>query len=311
MDGIKWFVALLLIVGIAWIGGKSRAVRESAQSATSTPKVQTAERTQTTPAVKVQPDTQKVPSNAPAGTVISNTIVPATDLAGVSPLRGKVTITSVTRGISPDKEYVLIQASSGNKEAVNITGMSIQSGISLNSQTIGTGWALFFPNTVGGSERIFLRPGGRAYLISGLFPFGTELSRQGGFQLNKCTGFFAQGKQFSPTLPKECPSSQSGPLPEPPNALSKICYDYLGTIPRCTAPPPKVPTALVADGNCQAYLFNHLNYNQCVTDNKDTPTFYKGEWRIYLGRSSTLWRSKNEIVELVDDEGRLIDSRKY
>ena len=297
MDDIKWFVALLLIVGTLWIGGKSRTVRESAPTATSTPKTQTAQvknppATVKTPSVRVQTGTQKAPSNAPAGTVISNTIVPNMDLAEVSPLRGKITISSVTRGATPDKEYVLIQASSRNKEAVNITGMSIRSAVSLNSQTIGTGWALFFPNTVGGSERIVLRPGGRAYLISGPFPFGTELSRQGGFQLNKCTGYFARGKQFSPNLPKECPSPQNGPLPEPPNALSETCYDYLKTIPRCTVPSPKMPTNLVADGNCQAYLFNHLNYNQCVTDNKDTPTFYKGEWRVYLGRSGTLAEQK-------------------
>jgi len=311
MDDIKWFVALLLILVIAWIGGKSRAVRESAPIATSTPKAQVVQSVKAPPAVKVQPSAQKAPVNAPAGTVISNTVVPDASLAEVSPLRGKVTIASLTRGASPDQESVLIQASGRNSEAVNITGMSVRSGVSLNSQTIGTGWPLFFPNTIGGSERIFLRPGGHAYLISGPFPFGTELSRQGGFQLNRCTGYFAQGKQFSPTLPKECPSPQSDPLPEPPNSLSKTCYDYLKTIPRCTVPSSKVPTALVSDGNCQAHLFTRINYYQCVVDYKNAANFYKGEWRVYLGRDSTLWRDKDEIVELLDDEGRLIDSKKY
>ncbi|KKW11401.1 MAG: hypothetical protein UY50_C0014G0020, partial [Parcubacteria group bacterium GW2011_GWA2_49_9] len=80
---------------------------------------------------------------------------------------------------------------------------------------------------------------------------------------------------------------------------------------RCTAPSPKVPTNLVSDGNCQAHLFNRINYNQCVTDNKDRAGFFRNEWRIYLGRSSKLWRDKTELVELVDDAGRLIDSRRY
>jgi hypothetical protein len=48
-----------------------------------------------------------------------------------------------------------------------------------------------------------------------------------------------------------------------------------------------------------------------VAYHKDEPGFYRGEWRLYLGRDTELWRDTKEMVELRDKEGRLIDTRAY
>ena len=176
---------------------------------------------------------------------------------------------------------------------------------------LGRGWTLYFPGTAGGTEVISLRPGGRAYLLSGRSPLGAmPFPNQGSFQLNRCTGYFEQGLDFYPRLPLACPQAADDPLPLPPNELSDDCYDYLRTLKRCVVP-SFIPEKLRTDGSCQAHVFSKINYNQCITYYKDGPSFYSGEWRVYLGRTTKLWRDRREIVELLDSDGKLIDSQDY
>ncbi|MDO8620091.1 MAG: hypothetical protein Q7R64_01955 [bacterium] len=305
MDDTKWFIGFLLIFGIIWLSGKSTATRRASEHASSTPQAQV---------VPAKPSSQAKPKKAeslrvPASTVISESELPGGVLPEVSPLRGKLTISTVNRGVV-EKEYVIIRASTKNTSDINITGLTLRSGVSLNGQTIGKGWSMFYPTNEGTGDPILLRPGGRVYLLSGHSPLGQAVPLRGGFQLNLCTGYMEQGRTFYPSLPRECPRPKDGPLPLPPNQLSDDCYDYLGKVPRCVVL-SSVPKNLESDGSCRAYLFNRINYNQCVTDYKNAPNFFKGEWRVYFGRSTRLWRDKREIVELVDVDGKLIDSRRY
>ncbi len=308
MDDFKWFIGFLLIFLFIWIGTKNTELRRAPRTATSTPKAQVAPpKQQTAPKPSKTPSTQNTssPFYPPAGTVISNTVVEPTD-PSVSPLRGKLSIGSVSLGAF-DREYVIIQASKNNTTDVQITGLTIRSGVSLNGQTIGTGWPLYFPGVHSGTETIFLRPGGRAYLLSGRSPLGASYPEQGSFQLNRCTGYFEQGLDFYPGLPRSCPQvSQDPSLPH--SDISDACYDYLKTLRRCVTP-STIPESIKNDGVCQSYVFNKVNYNQCVSNYKDEPNFFTGEWRVYLGRSSELWRNRDEIIELVDQNGLLIDTR--
>lgn len=309
MDDIKWFFGFLLIFGIIWLTGKTQPVKRPSVTATSTPKTYTVSAPEKNSPKSVQTQTKKAIPPPQTSGVIYQTISTDTTTANLSPFRGALTITSLSRGSSADREYVVIQASPKNNYDVDITGLTIQSGVTTNRQTIGKGWKLYFPTNIGGTDPILLRPGNRAYLISGRSPMGGFVSGDG-FEANLCSGFLTKGKNIYPSLHAQCPLPKDYPLPPPPNELSDACYDFVKTIPRCTVP-TAIPKSLQSDGSCQSFVFTKINYSQCVNNFKDTPRFFSGEWRVYFGRSTTLWRTNREIVELVDTDGKLIDSRQY
>lgn len=319
MDDFKWVLGFVVVVGILWLGSR---VNKGGEPPSPAPEQQAINGGALLPGrqhPKTKTDTAKESAgkqNAypPAGTVISReTVVPKPD-PNLSPFSGKLFISAAQHTGAIDREYVLIQAASNNAEAISITGLTLRGKVSRTEGTIGRGWTLYTPGNTGEGEVVSLIPGARAYILSARAPIGVTTESppgRGGFQLNACTGYFAQSRAIYPGLPIACPHPAQEPLPLPPNALSKTCYDYLKTLRRCTVPPATVPTNLVADGNCQAHLFNKINYNQCVVYHKDEPNFYRGEWRLYLGRDTELWRDSKETVELLDTEGRLIDARTY
>ncbi len=295
----------MLIIGMVWLTGKSAGTEKRARTATTTAQSRTISPAKKTPAKQGTLPRGTPPASAP-GNIISETILPSfSSDPNISYLHGKVFIGALRRNTSANREYVVLQASSQNKEAVPITGLTLKSGVSFNGGEIPKAWSLPFPIYGEGDEIVMLRPGQTAYIISGRSPNGQS------FQLNKCTGYFEQGMNFTPSLPLECPHPAVDHLPPPPNTLSDTCINYLNKLGRCRVPPSSVPLQLKADGNCQAYLFNQINYNQCVTYHKDDPNFFRGSWHIYLNRSTRLWRDKRETVELFDENGRLIDSRNY
>ena len=319
MDDIKWVLGFIVVVGILWLGSRVNKGGEPSSPAPEQPAVSGGALLPGRQHPKTEVDTagesaKKQNAYPPAGTVISReTVVPEPD-PNLSPLSGKLFISAVQRAGGVDQEYVLIQAASNNADAVPITGLTLRSAVNLTEAAIGRGWTLFFPGSTGEGEVVSLGPGERAYILSARAPIAMTAESppgRGGFQLNACTGYFAQSRGIYPGLPIACPHPAQEPLPLPPNALSKACYNYLKTLRRCAVPPATVPTNLVADGSCQAHLFNKINYNQCVTYHKDEPNFYSGEWRLYLGRDTELWRDTEETGELLDMEGRLIDARAY
>ena len=307
MDDMKWFFGFILIIGMLWISSRFKKDAPEPEALPSSP----------VPAVTAPTGSPTAPqqsgNNPPAGTIISQSTAPVPD-PNLSPLKGKLFIYSAQLYGPVEQEYILIQASSANTDSIPLTGLSVRSGETFNSQTISKGLSLMYPGSVSEGETIMLRPGGYAYLLSGRSPIPLTtgpITNSGGFQPNKCTGYFEQGLDFYPALSIECPSPTSEPLPQAPNRLSDACYDYMASLPRCTLPPGTIPSYLLADGNCQAHLFNKINYGQCVAYHKNEPDFFKNEWRIYFGRGSKLWRDRRETVELLDVNGKVIDRKSY
>lgn len=316
MDDFKWVLGFLAIIGILWLGSRvnkgDELPRARESRATTTEALLPS---QSEPAAgKNATDAKKQSIYPPAGTVISRESVAPQPSFALSTLHGKLFINTVQRAGEVDREYVLIQAASNNAEAIPVTGLTLRGKVSRTEGVVGRGWTLFIPGNTGEGDAVSLKPGARAYILSARAPIGVTTESppgRGGFQLNTCTGYFAKGRTIYPGLPIACPHPAQEPLPLPPNTLSKTCYDYLKTLRRCAVPPATMPTNLVADGNCQAHLFNKISYNQCVAYHKDEPNFYRGEWRLYLGRDTKLWRDTKETVELRDKEGLLIDARTY
>ena len=55
----------------------------------------------------------------------------------------------------------------------------------------------------------------------------------------------------------------------------------------------------------------YFNYNGCVDAHKNDADFMGNTWRVYLGRSSSMWRTKNELVKLLDKDGKTVDAFSY
>lgn len=302
MEDFQWFIAFLVVVVMLWIGGKTAVNRVIPTPLPAKAGVEPAQKSAEVRLKEAEKELRRLQEEA----------AKALTERDASALKGKLRIVSVARADSPEKEYATIQASPRNNVPVTITGLSFRSGVSRLSYSISTAWVLPFLNATGEGDVVTLRPGERAYLISGRSPLAlsTRKPNTTSFQLNKCTGYLERGLDFTPALPRDCPLASKEPLPTGGYELSDACTDYLARIPRCTVP-GAVPANLSGDGGCQSYVATKVNYATCVENHKDDADFYRGEWHIYLGRSAPLWRSRNEIVELYDTEGKLIDSKQF
>lgn len=219
-----------------------------------------------------------------------------------SSLVGKLSVTSLSRGNGASGEYVIVQANPANTEQILITGLRLQSAASGSEIAIPKAVKLPFQNQVNQEEPIFLKPGEYAYIITGPSPLGYS------FQPNICTGFFNQYQSFYPGIPSRCPSPRETDLPNGPYQYNDACRDYINSLPGCTVitnPPQSVSP------ECQRYVTEELSYSKCVAKYKNSQNFFDGNWRVYLNRSDALWKSRREVIKLLDQNGKTIDAIAY
>ena len=220
-----------------------------------------------------------------------------------SPLSDKISIGKVSRGSTGSvSEYVILKAANTNTEKLLITGLRLESSASGRGVDIPKGVQLPFQNQVNVEQPIYLAAGETAYIITGRSPLGTS------FRLNKCTGFFSQFQSFIPSIPGRCPLPSSEPLTKPTNQYNDQCLDYISTLRKCqvvTKPPTNISP------ECQKYVTTEINYTKCVERHKNDKDFYDPEWRVYLNRDDTLWKSNREVIYLYDGDHRVIDAVTY
>ncbi len=208
------------------------------------------------------------------------------------------------RAGNPQEEYIEIAASGSNTQPVNITGWKLKSATSENEAVIGTGVYLPFGETVNKEDKIFLNPGDRAIIATGESPRGIS------FRTNTCTGYFEQFQDFYPTLPKECPyQSDEVRARAETKTLGDACLDYLDTLPRCEAHVKAAPIGV--SSACNDYINERIHYRGCLEVHKNDTSFYKKEWRIFLGKKEELWKERRETIKLLDTEGRIVTSVSY
>ncbi|MEK7207937.1 MAG: hypothetical protein AAB699_00130 [Patescibacteria group bacterium] len=319
---IHWFLGLLVVLAVVWwVGnGTLKQDRLSGAATTKAPVSRSASGGSSPGALPAREETAQTVAEriSQAEGEVARLRAELTraqeEEKNSAPLGGKLSIAAVKRSARPEQEYVVLRASKENAEPVLITGLTLRGAVGRLRASIPLAWTLPYLNARGEGDRVFLQPGGTAYIASGRSPLALTtgvLPNRGGFQRNACTGYFAQGTSFYPALPRECPHPSREPLPLPPNHLSDACLDYLETLPSCTTHGGAFPESLRADAGCQRYLTETATYDRCVALHKNEPGFYRNEWRIYLGRDSRLWRDRREMIELVDEAGRLIDAYRY
>ncbi len=205
---------------------------------------------------------------------------------------------------NPQQEYIEMSVSQNDTKPIDISGWKLESVASGKVAIIPKGTETPVSGIITPSQKIILTAGDRVMFISGRSPIGAS------FRENKCIGYFNNFQKFSPSLPQNCPT--------PNNELKSLygsnyirdnaCINYVNTLSRCQvvlSPPVNV------SGACQTFLEKNLNYNGCVTAHRNDADFKDKTWRVYLGRTSALWRTSNEVVKLIDSEGKTVAMFSY
>ena len=204
----------------------------------------------------------------------------------------------------PENEYVQLSVSPNAGVPVDITGWTIESEATGAAAVIPQGTEVPTSGIVNPVQDIVLAPGETAILVSGQSPIG------GSFRENKCIGYFSNFQTFSPPLPQNCPapSDELASLYGTGYIRDAACIDYVNSLSRCQValtPPPGASSA------CQTFLIQYLNYNGCVSAHRSDADFLGTTWRIYLGRTTAMWRTTHELVRLVDKNGNTVDAFSY
>jgi len=227
-----------------------------------------------------------------------------------SPYRNMVSLVRHISNASSTNEYVELSVMQNSSQSVNITGWTLESAVTGKAEIIPKGTRVPTSGVVNATEDIILDRGERAIINTGPSPVGAS------FRENKCTGYFASFQKFYPSLSKSCPSPSSELLAYygTPYIHDPACIDYTKTLSRC-----EVPNTRLANINmtCEAFIENTLSYNGCLNFHRSDSDFAGNTWRIYLnltdkkGKTKPMWRTKYEVVKLLDERGKTVAMFTY
>lgn len=234
------------------------------------------------PAPVIQPPPVTIPS--PIGSSISGTVSAQATKDNLS----LQAFGSTKLGYA--EEYVQISAPGANRGKVIITGLILKN---KNDESVKIG-SDEFGNTIA------LNPGERAVIATAQSPRGFN------FKLNKCSGYLAQSKTYSPSISSFCPHISN--LPQVRDLPDK-CETYLDSLPYCTTPIINFQTGI--DNKCASFIGEHASYPGCINDFKNDSDFDYKEWRIYLGLSREFWENRHENVLLLNQSRDLIAESSY
>lgn len=233
--------------------------------------------------------------------------VGGSEFGPLSPYRNIIRFNhSVSGAGSPDptNEYLEISVPQNAAAPIDLSGWKLVSDATGNTVTISKGTGVPISGTINDAEDIALAPGERALIISGRSPIGSS------FRENKCIGYFSSFQTFYPSLPQNCPVPSDELISFYGTGYIRdgSCIDYANTLSRCQvmlSPPVNLSNA------CQNFMVKYLNYNGCVQAHRGDTDFDGTTWRIYLGRTAPMWRTRHEIVKLIDTNGKTVDAFSY
>lgn len=227
-----------------------------------------------------------------------------------SPYADKIRMSNLAgaRSNDPSKQYVTLSTRLGKTETVNITGWYLKSEVTGYYAMIGKASLLPFPFTKSEND-IVLQQGDRAVLVKGFSPIGIS------FRTNICTGFFEENRTFTPSLPLRCPLPEDEVLPKFSNDLDRNdeCIKIIERIPRCVTKGNEFVRDLAdtVPESCKTYIRTQINYNSCVARHFSDTSFPGNEYRVYLNKFGTLWRTDKEKISLYDQNGLVVDTISY
>lgn len=225
-----------------------------------------------------------------------------------SPMRGHVTFSGAFGGptaYDPQLEYVTLSANFANTAPVDIAGWSLQSVVTGKRAALPQGVYVFAQGAVGTQKNISLAPGGQAIITSGASPVGVS------FQENTCVGYLDQFQTFVPSLPFDCPapSQELPPTAENIRDYGESCIDFVRDLSQCRYYTETFPGDI--SPSCRLFVREALTYNGCVARNRWRPSFYTGDWRIFIGAQTELWQNGHDVIRLLDERGQTVDVFSY
>jgi hypothetical protein len=282
-------IAILLgIIAIAAFGGQKNASQNQSIGSQQTQQ-QTIE--------------QKISDAQNQVTVLQKQIQAEQDAKTHSSYYGLVSIQYINRGNTPNNEYAVLRMDGNATTTAQLSGWRIQSVWSGQGTTIPNGVALYWSGQINGQNSIVLSPGDTVYLITGVSPIGYN------FKLNKCSGYLSQFQNFTPYISTNCPAPRDENLSSIPRRVeNNACFDYINNMQSCRQQIDPLPTNFSYE--CANFI-SKLNYNSCIDTHKSDSNFYQKEWRVYLGRNSTLWQSEREDIVLYDSDGKIVSELTY
>lgn len=222
----------------------------------------------------------------------------------------------------PYSEYVTIRNSS--QSSIDITGYTLTNAkgdrpiettqnqniiTSSDRSTFGQGTKYLSPDGRFVLQNIVLAPGGTAYVTTGGPFISYNLSINTSFQENKCEGYLSKTYPFTPYLNNNCPRPESESGAE---SVSLQCYDYMKTIYSCQDPSKDDKTRHDAQTTiCQRFMDQVTNYKGCYDRHVGDSNFLSRDWRVFLGRKTEMWASRNESIRLYDRAGKLVTQVSY
>lgn len=227
------------------------------------------------------------------------------DFGAPSPYAGVVELRDAgARGDIAGGEHLELSAAFA-PSPIPITGWSLQSALSGTRVFIPSGASPFIAGALNQLAPIALSPGDSALLTSGFSPVGAS------FRENVCTGYLSQFQTFTPPLAQNCPIPADD-MPRNTQTLMQYgdaCVDFVHTLPACRFYTGFLPRG--AGQSCGQFVGEVLSHNGCVARHQGDPGFYTGSWRIFLNAPAELWRNTHDVIRLLDESGRVVDTLSY
>jgi len=217
--------------------------------------------------------------------------------------KDKITIRNV-RNPESLREYITLTTNLDAGEVVALSGWHFRSLVTGSTLPIG-GVAT---NPVIGlrtESPLIVSRGARVIVTQNRSPIGMS------FRVNKCSGYLEQKNNFFPSLSTfDCPA----PIEDAPSFsrdFDNACLDYIEGLPICEEPRERDTPERGLTRACENYIETQINYESCVIKHQNDLDFYKPEWRVYIGRPRTLWLEKRDKIQLIDNDGRVVDTIDY
>ena len=228
----------------------------------------------------------------------------AAHLYSPSPYSGSVVFLDRVSGIresNPDREHFIILVSNNVINPVIVTDWKIFDRQVKRSYRFPAGVKVLGSNEV--SSPVAVQAGDTVVVSSGGSPVGVS------FLVNKCSGYRSQFKKFVPTIKTACPEpirefSQDGTVP----ISDVICYETVSNLPICTAAAP-LPSGTSKE--CRVFLKEVLNEKGCVKRHRNDADFLSSEWRLFLDSEVGLWKNRDNVLYLLDENDLLVATLIY
>ena len=219
---------------------------------------------------------------------------------------GYIVFLDRTAGIKntrPEQEYFTLMVSNELQTPITITGWKVFDKNKKTSYSLPKAVKVLGTDGIQKAVPVIVKAGNTIIVSSGRSPIGNS------FRINKCSGYRSQFKRFTPTIETDCPSPMDefvagGTVPY----TDTRCYEIVNRLRQCTAVVKIPPTV---SKQCYDFLEKILTERGCVKSHRNDRDFFSSEWRMFLGSQKELWRNRDNILYLLDENNNLVTTLVY